>query len=367
MTVPETAAASTGSPATAPTAPRAPRRDYLPILDVLRIVAALGVVGVHVLAPAATEPGAGTGLLTLDMLLITAVPLFFMMAGSLNLDPSATARGARSFWRRRAVRIIPALVVWSAFYMVVIRQMVTGTPTTRFDVAKALITGLTYTHLYFLWAIAGLYALAPLLIDALKPDERRRTWGVGIAACVWTAVVTAIPHLTDDKFTPVELGSLTFFLIYAGYFILGRAALAAPLSRRASWGALALAAACIPVLVELYDARAGSRGAVLEALAPSYVSPVVMVCAVAMFSGLIGLGRSWRVGRTAERVLRTLGNATFGVFLAHFAVLVIARSEVSWLAGTEPLPLLSLWTLCVAVSTVFALLAARIPGLRLIV
>ena len=66
------------------------------------------------------DGSAPLGITAVDMAAAAAVPVFLMMAGALNLHPSALRRGPGAFWRQRAVRILPALVVWSAFYMLVI-------------------------------------------------------------------------------------------------------------------------------------------------------------------------------------------------------------------------------------------------------
>lgn len=343
---------------------------YLPVLDALRILAALGVVGIHTVAGAISAGRGGVAAAGLDMALIAAVPLFFAMAGALNLDARTQRHGARSFLRRRLGRIIPALLIWSLFYIAVIRVGVSGQEIGRTSWEDMLVTGLTYTHLYFLWAIAGLYLLTPLIIGALAPDERVRSWVVGIGLCVWTALVMAVPALTEGRHVPLELGSLTFALAYAGYFVLGRAALAAPLSRRAGALALVVAGAMIPVLTWLFvlDHRTGEEGGgpLLDTLAPSYVSPAVMLYSVCLFAGIIALGRTWRVSARTERVLRTLGETTFGIYLIHMAVLVVLRTTPAF-AEPSPGRVLALWAIAVGVSAVLTLVMRRVPGLRRLV
>ena len=163
-------------------------RPYLPVLDVARILAVLGVIGVHVLADPVAEGHAGTGWLVLRQLLSTAVPVFFMMSGALTLAPGAHRKGPGAFLSRRAMRIVPALVVWSLFYMLVVQRWTGAGPLSLEEMGRRVITGETFTHLYFLWAIAGLYLLAPVLAAFLAAagEERaqgRHAWEITLVAC----------------------------------------------------------------------------------------------------------------------------------------------------------------------------------------
>lgn len=351
-------------------------RPYLPVLDVVRIVAVVGVIGVHVLADPVAEGRTGTGWVALRMALSTAVPVFLMMSGALTLAPGAHRKGPRAFLARRAVRILPALVVWSLFYMLVVQRWTGAGPLSAEEMGRRVITGETYTHLYFLWAIAGLYLLAPVLAAFLAEagEERaqgRRAWVIALAACAWTLVVIAVPVLTEGSaegsLTPVQRSALTDPLLFLGYFVVGRAALAAPVSRRL--GALCLLA-CVPlvalmtVLIRVPEAE---QRLWQQVLMPSYVTPLVVVCSVLLFAGMISWTAPWRVGARAQRVLRELGNATFGVFLVHFAVLVAARVLVPGLGSPTTAAMSGLWALVAVVSFALALPMQRVPGLRLLV
>ena len=127
------------------------QRTYLPYLDVTRILAVLGVVAIHVVSGGVADGEVGIAVTALDMALKVAVPIFFMMSGALSLDPAAHRHGPGHFLRRRARRIVPALVVWSAFYLIVIEGFVSGNPVGSLtELMDLLVRGKTYTHLYFL-------------------------------------------------------------------------------------------------------------------------------------------------------------------------------------------------------------------------
>ncbi|WP_114855591.1 acyltransferase [Brachybacterium sp. YJGR34] len=347
------------------TAPPAVRtRRYSPLLDVLRIVAVIGVVTVHVIADhLATE--AAVPIHVLRSLLATTVPAFIMISGALNLAPAAMRHGSGRFLGRRLRRLLPATVVWTAFYLLIMNIWLPAEePDPRQEVLD-LITADTYPHLYFLPLIIGLTVITPVIATYVG-DSARRAWTTGAVAAGWALAVMAVPPLTEgllgEAVVPLQLGALTYFLPFIGYYVLGRAAWAAPVGRR---GALALLLAAVPVLTALTvwaylsrvtDAPPG------QVLLPTYVSPFVMLLSLALVIALMGLGKSWRVGTQAEGVLRTLGDATFGVFLVHFAILIPLRGL--GFPETSVLAVLALIAVVTTVSFAIALLGKRVPGLR---
>ncbi|MGY5765921.1 acyltransferase [Brachybacterium sp. DNPG3] len=349
---------------------------YLPYLDVTRIVAVLGVVGVHVVGGGVAAHDVGITTVAVLMSLKAAVPVFFMMSGALNLDPLAQRDGPGAFLVRRAKRILPALVVWSAFYLLVIRGAVSGQPVASLgELIDLISTGETYTHLYFLFAIAGLYLITPVLTPFLAQDEGRRAWILGLAAAAWTVLAVSLSQAGGSgllSVVPVAASSLTYFLLYTCYYVLGRAVIVAPIPRPAAVAGLVLSPALVVAITAIYLRSAGGidGSAPVEpwaaVLAPLYGSLPVVVYAVVLMASISRLCGRWRVSERAERILRTLGAATFGIFLVHFAVLVVLRELIPALRDYDAVPMAITWAVTVAVSTCIALLGRRVPLVRTI-
>ncbi|GAA1489950.1 acyltransferase [Brachybacterium sacelli] len=345
-------------------APR-PRR-YSPLLDVIRIVAVLGVVCVHVIADH-LDPGSGVAMYALRSLLATTVPAFIMISGALNLAPAAMRHGSARFLGRRLRRLVPATIVWTAFYVVVMGLGLAGEPLEWRQEAADLLTASSYPHLYFLPLILGLTVITPV-IAAYIGDSGRRAWICGGVAAGWALVVMAVPTLSAgllrEPLVPLEMGILTYFLPFIGYYVLGRAAWTAPVGRR---GALALllvtapAAAVATVWAYLSRTTDTPPG---QVLLPTYVAPTVMLLSLALVIALMGLGRDWTARPRAERLLRTAGDATFGVFLVHFAILVALR-ELGWREDSV-LSVCGLIALVALAAFAVTLLGKKLPGLRAI-
>lgn len=339
-------------------------RPYAPVLDLIRIVAVLGVVCVHVLGDH-LDPGSPVALHVLRSLLSTAVPAFLMISGALNLAPAALRHGSGRFLGRRLRRLLPAAVVWTAFYLLVMNVLVSVEPVDWREQAALLLTAETYPHLYFLPLIIGLTVISPMLSTFIG-DSGRRAWITGTVCALWALVVVGLPLVTEDLLdgavAPFPLGSLTYFLPYIGYYVLGRAAWAAPVSRRSSSLLLLIA---VPVLTGATTWAYRSpvtQSPPGQVLLPTYLAPTVMLLALALVIALMGLGRAWTVPARQESILRTLGDATFGVFLVHFAILEMLR-RIGFPEGSA-LGILSLIFVVTGLAAGATLLGKRVPGLR---
>lgn len=341
-------------------------RRYSPVLDLIRILAVLGVVCVHVLADH-LEPSSPIALHVLRSLLSTAVPAFLMISGALNLAPAALRHGSGRFLGRRLRRLLPAAVTWTAFYLLVMNVLVSGEPVDWREQTTLLITAGTYPHLYFLPLIIGLTVISPVLATYIG-DSGRRAWITGALCALWALVVTALPVVTSgllgEAVTPFPLGTMTYFLPYVGYYVLGRAAWAAPVSRRAAYMLLLIAVPALTAATTWSYRSPVTQSPPGQALLPTYLAPTVMLLAVALVIAVMALGRNWTVSAPTESTLRTLGDATFGVFLAHFAILVALRG-IGFPEGSL-LGAFALIDVVVVLATGATLLGKRVPGLRTI-
>lgn len=366
---------------TTTTPPVIEQSDGLAWLSWLRVVAIGAVVLIHTAGITAVAPDArsttqGQLAIALDFSSRWSVPVFVMLSGALLLDP-ARYRGSADFLRRRAMRLVPAVIVWHLVYLAYI-ILATENSITAGDALRLTLTGRLFTALYFFWIVLGLALVTPVLVPWIATASRRAQLlvGFGAASLPVLALVTVPirhPELSwQNDMSWVET-PWTWWLPYLGYYLLGYALRDIVLRR---WQ-LALAAAAAlggSVLLSWQWGQTEGIGGRLEHYMPAeaYYSPVLIVIAISVFLVARALVRPdgllkvlARPGPT--RIGRRLGGATLGVFAVHLLVLQLMY-ELPKVGGDQAAgsvaQLLARCVFVFVVAYLISLTAARIPLIR---
>lgn len=343
-------------------------RDYS--LDILRILSICGVVAIHLFGYVLghSEPQSRNWWLAagLDIPFIWVVPVFVMISGALLLAPRNTALEPRSFYRKRAVRLLPALIAWHLIYLIGVRWLMRGEDLSPARVVQLLLDGSVFTQLYFLWLILGLYAVAPLISAFLQDGGPRRAQALAAFLLGATALVYMVPGIAASLgfARPISLNIFTHWLPYVGYFVAGRALRDVRLSGRSLFVALLSAAGLAALCLWQYGHR-GQAG-VLNVVSPvSYVSLTVMMLSVAVFLAATAIFSRITPGRVTGRMLVTLSGASFGVFLVHLLIFEVIRLNVPAVYdGKSIVAGFASYAVTLALSFAVAILASRIRFVR---
>ncbi|MFF1574059.1 acyltransferase [Leifsonia sp. NPDC058292] len=343
-------------------------------LDVLRIGAILGVIAIHVFAGIVGNPairGSGTWWVAtiVDIGGIWVVPVFVMVSGALLLSPRVHADGPAAFYRKRLLRLGPAFVVWQVFYIVVVRILISHEHLTALQTIGLVVDGKAYTQLYFLWLIAGLYLVAPVLAAFLSGGGQRRALVFAGSVLLFTVAVVGLSGLSalfGDPH-PIVLNALTQWLPYVGFFLAGWALRTVVLSPGWTVAAALVTAALLAETIWQYGSA--SRPAWLQAVSPvGYDGAVVAAASLGVFVVVQSLfARVTALRERGARMLAQLSDAAFGVFLVHFFFLTLAVTLFPGLnvARSNSLPVaILLWAGIAVLSFAVSLAARRVPGLR---
>lgn len=292
-------------------------------LDGLRGVAVLVVVAHHILGYLMPEaqmvPG---GFLGVDLFMVLSG---FLITGIVvrGLDQP---RWATRFYRRRAVRLLPALFAMLAVVCLLDVVGVLGQPG---DLGRTLIAVALYvfnyakaeglhasSYLNHLWSLAveeQFYLVWPLMLAVVGPARR-----VHLAVVLTFVVAVLRSAAVEAGVDLVELHTLAHaradtFLIGALLFLASgwRRALA-----RAAWPGFAVFAWCVLVL-EPYTTGLESWGLVGVALA----------CA-AMVAGVVE--GTWAPRWLRWRPLTCVGVVSYGLYLWHFPVIFLIGGDLGW-------------------------------------
>lgn len=170
-------------------------------LSLLRVIACFMVIQLHVSAELFDvwdqKWWAGN---VYDSLVRSSVPLFFMISGATLLPKQESIR---VFFSKRFIRVIPPLLFWSIFYLWWLSY--NGVKTGNW--ALAILSGPTMFHLWYFYALIGLYAFVPVLRKFYQHSTRQeRAWFIG----TWLTVTSLIPTAQNLAFNLHCAGYISF-------------------------------------------------------------------------------------------------------------------------------------------------------------
>ncbi len=299
----------------------APERDSA--YDAMRVAAVLGVLATHAVYVSwlmfsyGQVPGswwlAGDAV---SALFRWCVPVFVMMSGALLLDPRRREL-AGAFLKRRMSRILPALLFWGAFYSLWSLRGdlgLLGRPRTWLDLALGIFQGPAYYHLWFLYMIAGLYLLVPVL----RPYTRSaRNGDLAYFLALW-AIASGFYGIIG-RFARLQVGvPLEVVTGMVGYFILGHYLTRVRMTlrqRRLLYLASLVSAAAAALFTYLLVVRHAGG---FDDTFFGYLNPLTMVTSAGAFLFLRNVRWERLLASPASRAaLARWSGAAFGVYLVH--------------------------------------------------
>ncbi|GLY99665.1 acyltransferase family protein [Actinoplanes sp. NBRC 103695] len=343
-----------------------PRRQWE--LDALRVIAIVGVVAIHV-SGLLLAHGKGTlswwAAVTVNVGSTWVVPVFVMISGALLLAPRAHVDGPAAFYRKRFVRILPALVAWHLIYLFGVRVLLRGEPFRPRSALINLLDAKTFTALYFLWLIAGLYVIAPVIAAFLRGGGPRRAFCVAGVALLSTQMAYGLSTLSSllGEPRPIHLGAWNQWWPYVGLFVAGWALRGVVL--RPAGIVTAAVVGVLAVAEPIWQYADPHR--LLAFLPITRLGPMMAVAAICFFLVAVGVGARVTPAPRAAFALRRLSDAAFGVFLVHLLILEVLRVALPPVeAARSPWVLAATFVVTLTVSFVISLAAAKARYVRAI-
>ena len=296
-------------------------------LTTVRVLACFMVILLHVAAELLVKyPGEGWWAGNFyDSLVRSSVPLFLMLAGATMLrrdEPMGR------FYVKRAWRVLPPLVFWSAFYLAWLRY--NGGATGNW--LLAVLTGPTMYHLWYFYALVGLYAILPVLRKFYAHASRQEhLWFLGL----WFVVASVLPtgyrllfadHCAANLSTPVvnDIYHLGYFGGYIGYLILG-AVIADSRPSQALGLAVFLASSAGTMLGTAWLSGAYGRSCDFFF---AYLTPLVVFAAAGLFSAVMA-----RPQRPVPRWMAALSDCSLGIYGLHVFMIEPVFYRQGWRPG----------------------------------
>ena len=282
-------------------------RERIVYLDIIRILACCMIVLMHSPHPDAGIPG--MLLSPLSFLTAAGIGLFFMVSGALLL-PVKMETG--DFLKKRIGKIIGPLLFWTLFYIMV-GLLTGGIQPAALPTSLLSIPFSTQGHgvLWFMYTLAGLYLLAPILSPFLEKASERE---LRFYLLLW-AVALCFPILA--LFLVVNRGTsgmLYYFTGYVGYFVLGYYLHVYKPRVKTIFLIAMIIVPLVFLAIHRYYSLDGDFFDIFY-----YLSITVVVMAVAWFVGIRKMVE--KLCHPQAKLLTELSNACFGIYLMHIFIM----------------------------------------------
>lgn len=234
-------------------------------MDVLNVIAICAVLLLHVSLNIFGNAGgrAWDVALVYQCVAIFAVPVFFMVSGA-NLLGYRERYSTGTFFKKRALRVVVTLVVWSAIVYVLLcfASGLFGYAPRRFGIiefVKELLTDNVISIYWFFYVIIGLYIVTPIF-SLIAQNRRVLGYTILLAAVLTFIIPTAEAFMPTEVHAVIDPYTLNFFTWSLTYYLLGYY-LTHYVDRRLSTGLLVgVAIACVAVMfVSTYAINAGHQ------------------------------------------------------------------------------------------------------------
>ena len=288
-------------------------------LDVIRIIACFMILAIH-----APIPGTGLGSYVLSadsFLMAPGLDMFVMVSGALLLP---IKEPYNIFLQKRMMKIVCPTFFWTLFYMVV--TLFEG-EANNINLLKSIFS-FPFTNqfngtFWYMYMLAGLYFLAPILSAWLKQATRQE---IGFYLCLW-GISLCYPIMrgfigVNESYT----GILYYFSGYAGFFMLGYY-LNNYIERIAVWKCILLVMFPLSIAISMKLLTIPTNFYDMFWL----LSLSVAMMALAWFMFIKGIIKSYNSASRIHRYIVIVSNCCFGIYLVHIFIMRSIIWKWTWL------------------------------------
>lgn len=300
-------------------------------VDLIRVVAIIGVIMLHAsgrwlitsqeLSQLNAVELVGWGVVDVyQSFAVLSVPLFFMLSGALLLQPRKS-ESLRVFFKKRWARIGLPFLFWTCVYFVW-NFVVYNKPVIPEVITQGLLNG-SYTHMWFMYVLIGLYLLTPILRVFVSHADQATTKYFII---LWLIGASIIPVF--DLVSIFQLQSNVFALTgYVGYFVLGTY-LSTVKVRRSTLVILTSVGLALTAL-GTYVLAVSDAGAQMYFF-QEYLSPTVALASVSLFLLLFTLqppsNQNGAGSSIPSKLVKAISQNTLAIYLFHVIILESIQS-----------------------------------------
>lgn len=294
--------------------------------DLLRDIAAFFVVVIHVcsmewssLVVDSPEWLQFTLCFTLSLF---SVPVFFMVSGAFLLD-SSHKTDIKTIFTKRIKGIVIPFVFWSLIYTIINFSQMNKNGSDIKAVILEFFTG--EYHMWFLFALAGLYIITPVL-KMIANDERICRYFLLLFVIVQLVLTNMSSLPKVGVFIKEGLGNaqMNFVMGYSGYYVLGYYLKKHPVEGKKK--AVLYVCGVLGVLYSLISLVIASRqSGKTEGASATYLTLNVALFSAAVYCAVLSFCKNRKFANTARSFIYAFSAHSFGIYLAHPLVLTVFK------------------------------------------
>lgn len=340
--------------------------NYFHWINLVKAIAIIGVVAIHsysgVIHDYELAPNSKWWTANIvNAITRWVVPVFVMISGSLLLKERET-ESTGLFLKKRFTRVGLPLLFWSVVYF--FWSQIEGNAYTINDfLKKTLVYGQPYFHLYFIFLIAGLYLITPLIRvfwhNATEADKRYSL----ILSLSLGSLVMFFETWYQNHWYFGSLLSISYFVPYIGYFLAGEYLTHVRLNKKLFLAALLtliftffITAMGYHYLNILYD---NARLTWFH----NFLSPNVMASSFLIFLIFVNYTHWVPDWLLKNRIVGLVGECSFGIYLIHPIILNSLGSFLEGSINNNYTEIVAM-TVTVVFSLLFTVVVRSIPYLR---
>ena len=296
--------------------------------DLIRGFSIIGVLLIHVMSPIVQNNNlyfTSTWYIALfiDTISKISIPLFFMVSGALLLNPGKSNETYATFFSKRFIRVVVPLLFWSLIYFTW-RIFYKGESLNLYDIFIGLMTGQVYFHLWFIYAILGLYIFTPFFrkcITLLTKSD------LTFLLLIWLSfnIINVVFHFFTGFYFGIKLPMMTDYLGYflGGYYLF---ILRAEIKiNKEIIGFVAIILYLITVFTIIVMMKNYNYN--VPRVINSYLSPNIILISMLIFLYMsLKAGKYENIKPKKRIIIKHLSDNSFGIYLIHVLILEVIRS-----------------------------------------
>lgn len=318
-------------------------KNRIVYLDILRVLSIIGVIAIHVAAVKAQDINAlgepsWWWSNVLNSITRWAVPVFFMISGALTLD-SPHLDNISHFIKSRFLKLGIPFLIWSIIYSLIMQIYILGNeihfPEILGILSMNILLDRSYYHLWFVYDIFIIYLISPLLKKIIVHSTKKEFeyWlGLWFAATILLTLIQSLAgFFGGSEYFYVHILNIPFVSGLPGYCILGYYLHHNNLSKRFRIAIYIGALVSVPSTIFGTYFISLSKNMLNESLYSHFAVTTVTV-SIAIFIAVKNINWNRFLTESFQKLLGTMSNATYGIYLIHIILIIDVSGRLSFLA-----------------------------------